>query len=218
MNAITSASSTEFARAAGAVIEAGRAAAERGWVPATSGNFSARIDERSFAVTRSGVDKGALTAGDILAQAIDAPLLKGSSAEAALHLRLYRDRPETGAIFHVHSPAASVIGRAHARDGAVRIEGWELQKALRGVTSHESVVETPVFDNDQDVEALAERVAARLAARLADPSRDVLPAPGYVLAGHGLYAWGRDAADAWRHLEALETLFQQVLLTRSYRP
>jgi methylthioribulose-1-phosphate dehydratase len=207
-------SSIDFARAATAIIEAGRVAAARGWVPATSGNFSARIDGRSFAVTRTGVDKGALIDADLLAQPIDAPLLKGSSAEAALHLRLYRDAPETGAIFHVHSPAASVIGRAHARYGAVRIEGWELQKALRGVTTHETVVEVPVFDNDQNVEALAERVAIRLA----EPARDAVPAPGYVLAGHGLYAWGRDPKDAWRHLEALETLFQQILLMRSYRP
>ena len=74
--------------------------------------------------------------------------------------------------------------------------------------------EAPVFDNDQDVEALAERVAVRLAER----PHDAVPAPGYVLAGHGLYAWGRDAKDAWRHLEALETLFQQILASRSYRP
>jgi methylthioribulose-1-phosphate dehydratase len=214
MNAIVSASSTEFARAASAVMNAGRAAAARGWVPATSGNFSARIDERSFAVTRSGVDKGSLTPDDLIAQPVDAPLEKGSSAEAALHLRLYRDAPETGAIFHVHSPAASVIGRAHARSGAVRIEGWELQKALSGVTTHQAVVEAPVFDNDQDVEALAGRVAARLA----ELPLDAVLAPGYVLAGHGLYAWGRSAKDAWRHLEALETLFQQILLSRSYRP
>ena len=209
-----STSAANFGRAASAVINAGRAAAARGWVPATSGNFSARIDAASFVVTRSGVDKGSLTPDDLIAQPIKPPLEKGSSAEAALHLRLYRDAPETGAIFHVHSPAASVIGRSHARYGAIRIEGWELQKALSGVATHEAVIEAPVFDNDQDVEALAERVAIRLAA----PPRDAIPAPGYVLAGHGLYAWGRDAKNAWRHLEALETLFQQILLMRSYRP
>jgi methylthioribulose-1-phosphate dehydratase len=186
-------------------------AAARGWVPATSGDFSARIDENSFAVTRSGVDRGSLTPDDLIAQTIDAQLEEGSSAEAALHRRLYRDKPETGAIFHVHSPAASVIGRAHARYGAVRIEGWELQKAFCGVTTHESVIETPVLDNDQAAEALAERVAVRLAEQ---PSGAVA-APGYVVAGHGLTAWGRDA---WRRLEALETLFQQILLSRSYRP
>ncbi len=207
-------SPTLFPRAAAAVINAGRAAAARGWVPATSGNFSAWIDENAFAVTRSGVDKGSLTPDDLIVQPIDAPLEPGSSAEAALHLRLYRDAPETGAIFHVHSPAASVIGRAHARDGALRIQGWELEKALSGVTTHEAVIEVPVFDNDQDVEALAERVARRLA----EPPHDAVAAPGYLLAGHGLYAWGRDAREAWRHLEALETLFQQILASRSYRP
>ncbi len=40
------------------VIEAGRHARGRGWVPATSGNFSVRIDEAHIAITRSGVDKG----------------------------------------------------------------------------------------------------------------------------------------------------------------
>ena len=192
MNAIISVSRAEAARAAGAVNEAASAAAPRGRVPATSGIFSARIDERSFAITRGGDDKGSLTAADILAQPIDAPLPKDSSAGAALHLRLYRDQPETGAISHVHSPAASVIGRAHTRYGAVRIEVWEMQEALRGVTTHETVVEAPMFDNDQDAEALV----ARVAARLPEPTRDAVPAPGYVLAGDGPTAWGRDAKDA----------------------
>jgi len=204
-----------FSAAVEAVIEAGRAADSRGWVPATSGNFSVRIDASAIAITRSGADKGALSAADILAQPLDEPLRAGSSAEAALHLRLYRDAPEMGAIFHVHSPASSVIGRAHARDSGVRIEGWELQKALRGVATHDVVVEAPVFHNDQDVTALAERVAVRLAQPV---SRDAIRAPGYLLAGHGLYAWGRDTREAWRHLEALEVLFQQILSLRSYRP
>ncbi|MBV8475003.1 MAG: methylthioribulose 1-phosphate dehydratase [Hyphomicrobiales bacterium] len=201
--------------AVAAVIDAGRAAAAKGWVPATSGNFSVRASRDVIAITRSGVDKGALQAHDIFAQRLDEPLLPGSSAEAALHVRLYRDDPTIGAIFHVHSPAATVLGRAHAEAGAILIEGWELQKALRGVASHEEVVETLVFANNQDVPELAERVSARLR----EPARpNARRAPGYLLAGHGLYAWGGDAADAWRHLEALETLFQQISHYRSYRP
>ena len=197
-----------------AVIEAGRASAARGWVPATSGNFSVRVDSERIAITRSGVDKGALVDDDVWLQPIGEPLLPGSSAEAGLHVRLYRDEPEIGAIFHVHSPAATVLGRAHAAEGALLIEGWELQKALRGVVSHEQTIEAVIFANDQDVPALAERVAARLKS---PPPPDARRAPGYLLAGHGLYAWGRDAADAWRHLEALETLLQQIFNYRSYR-
>ncbi|MBV8642880.1 MAG: class II aldolase/adducin family protein, partial [Candidatus Eremiobacteraeota bacterium] len=37
----------------------GRFAAARGWVPATAGNFSRRVDAGHAAVTRSGIDKGA---------------------------------------------------------------------------------------------------------------------------------------------------------------
>jgi len=203
------------AAAVSAVIAAGRLAASRQWTPATSGNFSARVDADRVAITRSGVDKGGLAAGDILVQPLDQPLRPGSSAEAGLHVRLYRDAPEIGAIFHVHAPASSVISRLQRAGGAVCLHGWELQKALRDVTTHEATIEVPVFVNDQDIPALAERVATRFAA---PPSSDAVRAPGYLLAGHGLYAWGRDPAEAWRHLEALETLFHQILSERSLRP
>lgn len=198
-----------------AVIEAGRAASMRGWTPATSGNFSVRVDRRRVAITRSGVDKGALGASDVIIQPLDAPLLPGSSAEAELHLRRYRDAAEIGAIFHIHGPASAVIGRAHVAYGAVTLDGWELQKALAGVNTHQVAIETPVFANDQDVAALAERIAQRFGASAPDHA---VRAPGYLLAGHGLYAWGRHAAEAARHLEALESLFQQTLAFRSYRP
>jgi methylthioribulose-1-phosphate dehydratase len=197
------------------VIDAGRAASRRGWTPATSGNFSVRLDATRVAITRSGVDKGALRASDVLIQPLDAPPLAGSSAEAELHMQRYRDDADVGAIFHIHGPGSTVIGRAHLPYGAVTLVGWELQKALAGVSTHEAAIETPVFANDQDVAALAERVARRFAA---PPPAGLVRAPGYLLAGHGLYAWGRDAAQAARHLEALETLFSQTLAFRSYRP
>jgi len=197
-----------------AVISAGRDASKRGWVPATSGNFSVRIDPDRIAITRSGVDKGALAPADVLIQPIGRPLLPGSSAEAALHVRRYADDPNVNAIFHIHGLYSTVIGRAHAAKEAVRLKGWELQKALAGVTTHEATVEVPVFANDQDVAALSDRVAERLAL---PASKGRMRAPGYLLAGHGLYAWGKSPKDAARHLEALEVLFQQVITLRSYQ-
>ena len=198
-----------------AVIDAGRYASARHWVPATSGNFSVRIDATSVAITRSGVDKGALTPSDILIQSLDEPLLPGSSAEAALHIRQYADNPDIGAIFHIHGPYSTVIGHAHLADGAVLLNGWELQKALVGVTSHVATVEVPVFANDQNIDALSDRIAARLTEPV--PAQQIR-APGYLLAGHGLYAWGKTPRDATRHLEALEALFNQMIVFRSYRP
>ncbi len=201
------------AAAVAGVIAAGRSAAARHWVPATSGNFSVRIDEGHVAITRSGVDKGALTSADILIQPLAAPLLPRSSAEAPLHLALYRRHAAIGAIFHVHAPASTVLARLHG-PGLLRLTGWELQKALPGITSHEEAVDVPVFANDQDTERLSALVDERFEA----PVAGARLAPGYLLAGHGLYAWGASPKEAARHLEALETLFEFELSYRRFTP
>jgi methylthioribulose-1-phosphate dehydratase len=41
---------------------------------------------------------------------------------------------------------------------------------------------------------------------------------GYLIRGHGLYTWGPRMADALRHVEAFEFLFECELKTRSLRP
>jgi methylthioribulose-1-phosphate dehydratase len=55
-----------------------------------------------------------------------------------------------------------------------------------------------VFANTQDMDELARTVDARLG------RRDRLF--GYLIEGHGIYAWGVDLADALRHLEAFDFL------------
>jgi methylthioribulose-1-phosphate dehydratase len=192
--------------AARQLVEIGRFFAARGSVPATSGNFSLRLDERRVAITRSGVDKGELVPADILTADIESPAPPGASAETPLHLALYRDRPATLAVIHTHADAAAVLSFA-GED--VVLSGWELLKAFAGVASHEARVTLPVFANDQDIAALALRVSARLAA---------LPAPfAYLLAGHGLYTWGRTPAEARRHAVALEHLLACELQRRRLR-
>jgi methylthioribulose-1-phosphate dehydratase len=186
----------------------GRFAASRGWVPATSGNFSRRLDARHAAVTRSGIDKGAVGPGDVAVIAIDEPVPAGMSAETPLHLARYRTDPSVGAIFHVHTVASTVLSRLDEPRGVVRTDGFEMHKAI-GLRTHASVVEIPVFANDQDTERLAAAVEARL-------GRDTA-VPGFLLAGHGLYAWGASAADARRHVEGLEFLLACHLEERRLR-
>lgn len=187
----------------------GRFASARGWVPATAGNFSRRIDARYVAVTRSGVDKGNIGPADVATLAIDGAIPPGMSAEAPLHLARYRTDPAIGAVFHVHTVASTVLSRLDERAGLVRTEGFEMHKALAGFATHESVVEIPVFQNRQDTHALAEEIEARLG-----PGARV---PGYLLAGHGLYAWGATANDARRHVEGLEFLLACHLEERRLR-
>ena len=129
----------------------GRFAASRGWVPATAGNFSCRIDAAHAAVTRSGIDKGAIGAADVAVVPLSGPVPPGLSAETPLHLARYRTDPAIGAVFHVHTVAATVLSRCDLAGGVVRTDGFEMHKAI-GLGTHESVVEIPVFPNDQDTE------------------------------------------------------------------
>jgi methylthioribulose-1-phosphate dehydratase len=191
------------------LIAFGRDAAARGWVPATSGNFSLRDGDRGCLITRSGLDKGLLEPGDLIAVPLDGALPAGISAEAPLHVERYRSDPAIGAVLHVHTVAATVLSRADAGRGAVRLEGFEMQKALDGFATHEGAAELPVFENSQDVAALAQRVHGRLGR---DPA-----VPGYLLAGHGMYAWGRTLREARRHVEGLEFLLCCALEERRIR-
>ena len=102
----------------------------------------------------------------------------------------------------------SDLGLAATLMSALRTEGYEMHKAL-GIATHESAVEIPILPNDQDTVALAALVARRIGPRVA--------VPGFLLAGHGLYAWGSTAADARRHVEALEFLLACHLEERRLR-
>jgi methylthioribulose-1-phosphate dehydratase len=175
--------------------------AARGWAPATAGNFSSRIDERHATITVSGRDKGRLTEQDFLLVDLDGAVVDGHgrpSAETPLHLQLYRHDPAVGAVLHTHSTNQTVAGRLLAHEGAIRFDGYELLKAFAGVGTHATRVELPVFANTQDMDELARRVGARLA------RGDRLF--GYLIEGHGIYAWGTDLTDALRHLEAFDFL------------
>jgi len=178
-------------------------AGARGWVPATSGNFSVRIDERDCAVTASGGDKGALTQAGVIRAGIRGPAHPRASAEAPLHYLMYRLSPAIGAVAHVHAQPAVLASLALAQEGRVRIKGLELLKAFNGIKTHDAHLDVPVFDNDQDMEALAGRVEAKL-------KTDGL-GWGFLLAGHGLYAWGADTQEALRHLDAFDYLFTLML-------
>ncbi|WP_348758062.1 methylthioribulose 1-phosphate dehydratase [Candidatus Methylocalor cossyra] len=190
----------EFHARARELIEAGRYIHERGWAPATSGNFSARLSDGRIAITVSGKHKGALTPDDImLIDAAGRPLEdKQPSAETLLHLSLYRRYPAVGAVLHPHSPSATLVSRLF-RD-AVILEDYELLKALPGIETHATRLAIPIFPNDQNIPRLAENVEAYLARH-----GDV---PGYIIAGHGFYTWGAQVKDALRHVEALEFLFE----------
>ncbi|HAF00833.1 MAG TPA: methylthioribulose 1-phosphate dehydratase [Methylophilaceae bacterium] len=185
------------------LVNAGRYIHSLGWVPATSGNFSARIDETRIAITVSGKHKGYLTSDDIMQVDLQGISLDGKkpSAETLLHTTLYQRDAGIGAVLHPHSPASTLISRLIKNE--LVLENYELLKALPNIKTHESRVIIPIFPNDQNIARLAGEVEAYM--------RTHADMVGYIIAGHGFYTWGDTVNDALRHVEALEFLFNQEI-------
>lgn len=182
------------------LIDAGRLFHQRGWVPATGGNFSARLDAGRMLITASGCHKGELTPADFLEAGFDGVPIgstRKASYETLLHCQLYRHDAAIGAVLHTHSIANTVLSR---RLRSIRLAGYELLKLLPGIATHDAVVEVPVFANDQDIARLSATVDAHMKRHPATPA--------YLIAGHGLYAWGADVAQARWRVEALEFMFE----------
>lgn len=174
----------------------------RGWVPATSGNFSARRSGRIF-ITPTGLDKGTLTPDDLLEIDLEGRAIVGRgrpSAETSLHTVIYRQRPDARSILHVHTVWNTLLSDKFLSMGYVPLEGYELLKGLSGVTTHEHTERVPIIENTQDYASLAEHLNNVLEAET--------EARGVLLSRHGLYTWGESVLEARRHLEVLEFLFE----------
>ena len=117
--------SQRLAHCAGDIIVNVRELAQRGWTPATSSNFSCRMDERHVAITVSGRDKGRLTEADIMVVDLEGnaedPRLR-PSAETLLHTQLYKRFPDVGCVLHTHSKVQTIDNRPAQCD---RIGGIE---------------------------------------------------------------------------------------------
>jgi methylthioribulose-1-phosphate dehydratase len=186
------------------IAETGRALHARGWALATAGNFSAvvRRDPLVLAISRSGVDKGRLSAADILQVDGNGLPLEAEakpSDETVVHLALARERG-AGAVLHTHSVWSTLLSEAAGDAAGLALSGYEMLKALSGVKTHEHVEWVPIVPNTQDYKRMTRDVVEALAKH---PG-----AHGLLLRGHGLYTWGRDLQEARRHVEAFEFLFE----------
>jgi methylthioribulose-1-phosphate dehydratase len=183
-----------------------------GWMRGTSGNLSVVLDRDPLrlAVTVSGLDKGELTSADVVVVDGDGLAVPDQprpdlvpSAEAALHARI---AAVTGAeaVVHVHALAAVLAG--HWFPGGVPLRDLEMLKGI-GRSAHDETVVVPVVPNSQDMDEIAGAWQPQWDGRT----------PGFVVARHGMYAWGRDLAQARHHTEILEFLLTFATETRGPR-
>lgn len=181
--------------------------AERSWFPATSGNLSMRVNADgqplAFAITSSGRDKAASSPEDfLLVDGTGAPLEATTlkpSAETVIHCELYR-LTGCGAVFHVHTVNNNVASELYAERGSVPVAGVELIKAFQ-IWDEDAAIDVPILPNYADIPRIAALIEQRLVPRV----------PGILLRKHGIYAWGADAFEAKRNLEAFEFLFEYAI-------
>lgn len=202
---------TEWFEAKVTLIQAARSFYEKNWMLGTSGNLSLRLsgpdEPLEYLITASGQEKGALTLNDFVrvdhtgnpAKGED-PAKKGS-AETLLHGAVYQHFSAAMAVYHVHTVAAGILSRHSTRpDNTLSFSDLEMLKGL-GFSTHESTAILPVLENSQDMTVLVQQLPAVLRPEV----------PGFILKDHGLYTWGRSPAEAKRHVEIWEYLFQYRL-------
>jgi len=212
-----------------------------GWLMGTSGNLSARViaddhgDDR-VVVSASGKDKGELGPEDFVELDLRGEVLAAGdsghgararpSAEASIHLALYRTRPKARVALHVHTVASTLAspdpdaplprplhadlaathptshGVQHLRfTGLELIKGWDLW-------DEGALADLPYFPNWPHVPDIAHDVE-RYYQHHADAR-----VPALLIAHHGITAWGADFFSANRHLEVTEFLCQVALSRR----
>lgn len=185
----------DFDTAASHICEAGRLLDAKGMAPASSGNYSMRLNDGAFAVTVSGNHKGRLHIQDVMRVDAEGKALeeKKPSAETLLHTQIYKHYPDANAILHVHSTAGVVLTRL--MHGDIMLAGYEMLKAFPGVETHAVKVRLRAVDNTQDMPALANTLEEFIAD---------LPVPAYMIRDHGFYVWGKDMEACFNMCEAVD--------------
>lgn len=204
---------SHFADCAAIISEVGKELYQLGWTPATSSNFSMRIDAENIAITVSGRHKGRLTPEDVMVIDATGEAVGTSakpSAETLLHTHIYARFPDAGAVLHTHSRAQTLASKLFAPAGYIVFENYELLKAFSGNVTHEIRMQVPVFANTQDMPALVLKIDAFM-------DREPI-CHGYLIEGHGIYTWGKTMAEARRHLDAFEFLLECELELLKLRP
>jgi L-fuculose-phosphate aldolase len=182
---------------AGELVRCCRGLWEAGLLAGADGNLSVRDSSGGLLVTPRGLLKGELEPADIVRVDLEGRRVDGcreATTELDLHLRVYRRRPDCGAVVHAHPPAATafaVVGEGIPGDVLPEIT------LLMG--------EVPVVP-----------YATTGTAALGDAMEPYLAEHDAVLlANHGAVTWGADLAQARIRMESLEHGARILLAART---
>ena len=160
---------------------------DRGYVVGHDGNVSVRLGEGCLLITPSGVSKGRLEPDMLVVCDLEGRVLEGDrypSSEMAMHLLIYQERPDVGAVVHAHPPVSTAFAIC--------------QKTLKEKYLTETISglgEVPVAPFAMPS---TQEVPESIRPFVADHS-------AVLLANHGALTWG---ADLWAAFDRMETVEQ----------
>ncbi len=179
------------------IVRYGKRLYERGFIAATDGNISVRLDAERLLVTPTCMCKGMMEPEDLVVTDLDGHKLDGDrnvSSEVAMHVLIYRMRPEVHGIVHAHPPTATgfaaagvaldqpLISEVVLTIGAVPLAGY----ACPGTPG------------------------------LSESLRPLVPDHNAILmANHGVVAYGDDLEQAFMHMETIEHFAKIALVART---
>ena len=163
----------------------------KGFVAATDGNVSARMENGNVLTTRTSVNKGMVRAEDLVETDMsgnpvpskgNSPTVRPST-EIGMHLFIYSRRPDVRAIVHAHPPYATGFATA----------GIALDRCI----APEVIVGLGAIP----LASYATPSTAEVAASL-EPL--VKTADAILLANHGVVTYGKNLSDAYYKMEKVE--------------
>ncbi|MBX7081779.1 MAG: methylthioribulose 1-phosphate dehydratase [Nannocystaceae bacterium] len=196
-----------------------------GWVSGTGGGISIREGDAIY-MAPSGVQKERIAPQDVFvldARVLDRAAVVRPPADASLRLSecaplfyaAYRERG-AGAVLHSHSLwpvlAAQLVTGGSATPPphtVLRLRGYEMLKGLRGKSSFDEVA-IPVVPNTRRESELTDSLTAAL--------REHPDVDAVLVAGHGVYVWGRDWIEAKTQAECLDWLCRAAVESHRLQP
>ena len=166
------------------------------YVAATDGNISIRLDQRRVLATPTLMSKGMMAPDDLVVVDTKGGHLQGrrkASSEIAMHLLIYKRRPDVHAVVHAHPPTATGYAAAGLALNQALIS--EVVLALGCIPlARYGTPGTPEL-----TEALAPLVA----------QYDAI-----LMANHGVVTYGADLLTAYMRMETVEHFARISLVTQ----
>ncbi len=178
------------------ICEIGKLLYDRSYVVASDGNVSIRLDDGRILATPTMTSKGRMTEDSLALTDIDGKALndKRASSELAMHLLIYKMRPDINAVCHAHPPYGTAFAVAGLAIDQPILSEVILTLGCVPLTAYG----TP--STDELTESMKPFVAHHNA---------------LLMANHGAVAYGSDIWQAFDRLETLEHTAKIATLART---